>query len=94
MPKVLPIDELESISNRIIARRLRSHQHDQSRPLISVCKDLVLYISQFREGKLTAAVAVALDAHEIGSGVYTAVRVIVSAALVGIERGYDLLILD
>jgi hypothetical protein len=54
--------------------------------LISVCKDLVLYISQFREGKLTAAVAVALEAYEIGSGTYVAVRVIVSAALVGMEK--------
>lgn len=62
--------------------------------LISVCKDLVLYISRFREGSLTAAVAMALEAHEIGSGVYVAVRVIVSEALVGMERGDYLLILD
>ena len=62
--------------------------------LISVCKDLVLYISQFREGSLTAAVAVALKAHEVGSGLYFAMRVIVSAALVGMERGDYLLISD
>lgn len=51
--------------------------------LISACKDLVLYISQFWEGKLTAVVTLALEAHEIGSGVYATVHVIVSAALAG-----------
>lgn len=50
MPNVLLIDELEPISNRRIARRLRSHHHGQlHRPHIW-CKGLVLHLSQFKEG--------------------------------------------